>query len=501
MTAPSLPVGTRLRPVPETGLRVAGRIPPAAFLRGWLLPVALVLCAVAPLPAAEPARQPNIIFIMADDLGYGDLGCYGQEQIQTPRLDALAKEGVRFTDFYAGATVCAPSRCVLMTGLHTGHCTIRGNGKLNLAPEEITVAEVLREAGYITAMFGKWGLGHEGSTGLPTRQGFDEFFGYLDQHHAHNYYPSFLIRNGKRVLLPNVVPQEGQYGQGVATEKQAYSHTAITAAAMDFLSREHDRPFFLYLPLTLPHANNEARAKGMEVPMKADGTPDYGIYADKDWPEPQKGLAAMITLLDTTVGQVLDQLKDSGRANNTIVMFTSDNGPHGEGGNNPDFFNSNGPLRGIKRDLYEGGIRVPLIVRWPGHAPAGKVSSHAGYFTDVLATAADIAGVEQPPATDGLSFLPAILGKDDEQKPHEALYWEFYERGSAQAVRMGNWKGVVQPLGSDNVELYDLSTDIGETNNVAAMHPEVVAKVREAFRESHVPSPMWKPSGKPRAPR
>ncbi|MFQ5732514.1 MAG: arylsulfatase [Planctomycetaceae bacterium] len=323
----------------------------------FALAVAVLLQATLSRAAfAERQGRPNIVFIMADDLGYGDLSCFGQKSFRTPNIDRLAKEGVTFTDFYAGSTVCAPSRCVLMTGLHLGHCYIRGNGKNNLRPQDVTVAEVLKRAGYTTGLCGKWGLGHEGSAGIPTKQGFDYFFGYLDQHHAHNYYPSFLIRNGKRVLLKNVVPHEGKYGQGVASKKLQYSHDLIAEEALRFIDRNKDRPFFLYLPVTLPHANNEARRKGMEIP-------DLGKYRDKDWPEPQKGLAAMIGRLDRDVGRVVARLKKHGIDENTVIIFTSDNGPHSEGGNNSRYFNSNGPLRGQKRDLYEGGIRVPTIVR------------------------------------------------------------------------------------------------------------------------------------------
>ena len=458
-------------------------------------PVYALVCAVTCLTAtlspqcaadaAEDGRRPNIVFIMADDLGYGDLSCFAQKNFPTPNIDRLAKEGVKFTDFYAGSTVCAPSRCVLMTGLHLGHCYIRGNGKTNLRPGDVTVAEVLKRAGYTTGMFGKWGLGHEASTGLPARQGFDQFFGYLDQHHAHNYYPSFLIRNGKRVLLKNVVPAEGKYGQGVASKKIQYSHDLIAEEALKFIDANKDKPFFLYMPVTLPHANNEARRKGMEIPS-------LGKFKDKDWPEPQKGLAAMIGRLDRDVGRVMARLKKHGLDKNTIVFFTSDNGPHSEGGNSSRYFNSNGPLRGQKRDLYEGGIRVPMIVRWPGKAPAGTTSKHIGYFGDLLATAANIAGVKRVPKTDGISFLPAILGKAKQQKSHKYLYWEFYERGSAQAVRMGRWKGVVKPLGGSRVELFDLQTDISETKNVAAENEDIVKKIRAAIKEAHVPSPLWK---------
>jgi len=464
-----------------------GRVRNAGFLAGvGLLLVLSGILRAAPAEGMDTAKDPpNIVYIMADDLGYGDLSCYGQKHFRTPNIDRLAAEGMKFTDFYAGSTVCAPSRCVLMTGLHLGHCYIRGNGKVNLRPKDVTVAEVLKRAGYKTGLCGKWGLGHEGSTGVPTKQGFDFFYGYLDQHHAHNYYPSFLMKNEQRVKLRNVVPNEGKYGQGVATKKVDYSHDLIAEEALKFIDRNKAGPFFLYFAATLPHANNEARRKGMEVP-------ELGPFKNKDWPQPQKGLAAMIARLDRDVGRIVKRLKRHGIDENTLIFFTSDNGPHSEGGNNSRFFDSNGPLRGMKRDLYEGGIRVPMIVRWPGKTPAGTVSRHVGYFGDVLATAADVAGVTEIPETDGISFLPAILGKDKEQKQHDDLYWEFYERGSAQAVRMGRWKGVVKPFGGNKLELYDLQTDIGETNNIAGEHPDIVAKIRKVMAEAHTPSSVWK---------
>ena len=463
------------------------------ILAGIVASVVLSSLVTAMAADEAPRRPPNIIFVMADDLGYGDLGCYGQKQIQTPNIDQLAAEGVRFTDFYAGSTVCAPSRCVLMTGLHTGHCFIRGNGKINLRPSDQTVADVLKKAGYVNGLFGKWGLGHEGSLGVPTHQGFDEFFGYLDQHHAHNYYPTFLMHNTQRFPLNNVVPGAGEFGQGVASKKVDYSADLIAEHALEFVRQEYQKPFFLYWAATLPHANNEARKEGMEVP-------DYGQYADKDWPDAQKGTAAMISRLDSDVGRLMSLLKELKIDDNTVVMFTSDNGPHREGGNDADFFDSNGSLRGIKRDLYEGGIRVPMVVRWPGHAPAGTTCSHVGYFADFLPTAAAIAGYKTGYGVDGISFLPSILGQADQQQPHEYLYWEFYERGGAQAVRIGQWKGVASPMGSAEIELYNLDDDIGETMNVAAEHLDIVQIVRGAMAESHVPTPDWQVSP-PRRPK
>lgn len=453
-----------------------------AAIRFFVVAAALFAAGTAP-ECIGAERQPNVVFILADDLGYGDLGCYGQKRLRTPRIDSLAAEGMRFTQFYAGSTVCAPSRCVLMTGLHTGHCLIRGNAKTNLRPEDVTVAEVFKGAGYSTGLFGKWGLGHEGSTGVPTRQGFDEFFGYLDQHHAHNYYPAFLHRGEERVALKNVVPGEGAFGSGVASTTTEYAPDLILDEALSFLDRRNDEPFFLYFATTLPHANNEGKSKGMEIP-------DLGRFASEDWPEPEKGRAAMIERLDADVGRLLDKLYEKGLAEETVVFLSSDNGPHNEGGSKADFFDSNGPLRGTKRDPYDGGLRVPMLARWPGHVPAGATSEHVGYFGDFLATAAELAGGTPPEGLDGVSFVPALLGKSD-QKAHEALYWEFYEQGSFQAVRMGDWKAVARPIGGEVVELYDLSKDLGEAENVVGRHPDVVRAAAEVMRRERVPSELW----------
>lgn len=436
--------------------------------------------------AAESKQRPNIIFILADDLGYGDLGCYGQKRIKTPHLDKLAAEGLRFTDFYAGSTVCAPSRCVLMTGYHTGHAVVRGNARVPLRPVDVTLAEVLKTAGYQTALCGKWGLGEEGSTGVPTRQGFDYFFGYLNQHHAHNYYPAYLFRNEERVPLKNVVPGSGDYGSGVAAERSEYSHDLVAAEALKFVEQQKDNPFFLYLAFTTPHANNEAGKEGMEVP-------DLGAYADTDWPPQQKAHAAMISRMDADIGRLMQKLKSLGIAENTLVFFSSDNGPHREGGNDPDFNDSNGPLKGIKRDLTEGGIRVPFIAHWPGKIAGGKTSDYIGSFHDLMPTLAELMGAtaDVPKDIDGISFLPTLLGQPEKQKAHDYLYWAFYERGGAQAARTGKWKAIQQPLASP-VRLYDLSSDIGEEHDLAATQPQVVAKLKAAMNAAYVPSDQWK---------
>jgi len=459
-------------------------------------------CASIGQITAARRKKPNIIFILADDLGYGDLGCYGQQEIATPSLDQMAADGMRFTDHYAGSTVCAPSRCSLMTGLHTGHCYVRGNreakpmGQTPLPDETVTVAELLKEADYATGLIGKWGLGGPGSTGIPNKQGFDYFYGYLCQRHAHNYYPEFLFRNEERVPLEgNKVADPRPDGAGMAIERAQYSHDLCTKEALVFLEQNRDMPFFLYLAYTIPHANNEAGREGMEVPS-------FGQYADKDWPEPQKGHAAMITRMDGDIGKLFAKLAELDIDDDTLVIFTSDNGPHREGGNNPDFNDSNGPLRGIKRDLYEGGIRVPMIARWPGKIKAGSVSNHVSAFWDFLPTCCELASIKNPKGIDGISMVPTLLGKEQEQKKHEFLYWEFHGRGTKQAVRMGedsrragsHWKGVrlnVEKNPDGPIELYNLKVDIAEKHNVADLHPEIVAKIAMYMNTAHVPSEYW----------
>lgn len=438
-------------------------------------------------------KKPNIIFILADDLGYGDVGCYGQKIIRTPCLDQMAAEGMRFTQHYAGATVCAPSRCNLMTGLHSGHALIRGNDDVALGPNDVTVAALLKKAGYTTGQVGKWGLsglGGEGSPGMPTKQGFDYFYGYLDQTHAHNSYPAFLIRNEERVQLPNVVPKPGPYGEGVATVKVVNSNDLFTLEALDFIRRTKDQPFFLYLPYTVPHSNNQARRAGYPGLEVAD----LGEYKEKDWPGLAREYAAMITRMDGDIGKILALLRELGLDGKTLVMFSSDNGPHREGGNNPDFFDSNGPLRGLKRDLYDGGIRVPLIARWPGVVPAGSVTNHVSAFWDFLPTCCDLAGVPAPKRTDGISYLATLRDAPKLQKQHEYLYFEFHEQGGKQAVRMGDWKGIRLDVGREPngpIELYNLKKDIGEEHNVAAQHPDIVARMAEIMRTARTNSPYF----------
>lgn len=443
-------------------------------------------CATRPGPSAREegimdAPRPNIIFVLADDLGYGDLGCYGQEQIQTPCLDRMAAEGVRFTQAYAGSTVCAPSRCCLMTGMHTGHAHVRGNDRVPLRPEDLTVAEALKQAGYTTGLIGKWGLGEPDTTGIPNRKGFDYFYGYLNQKHAHNFYPEYLWRNEERVVLEGNL--ESTEHEGVSIEREQYAHDLFAQEALDFVGRHRAEPFFLYLAYTIPHANNErgrALGDGMEVPSHAP-------YEDRPWPDPQKGHAAMITRMDADVGLLLERLHELGIADNTLVIFSSDNGPHKEGGADPAFFQSSGPLRGYKRDLYEGGIRVPALAWWPAVIAPGRVSDHAWAFWDFLPTAAALAGAPVPDGLDGLSFAPELLGRP--QRAHERMYWEFHERGSLQGIRMGDWKAVGYYGGP--LELYDLANDLGEQHDVAADHPKVVAEMERYRKRARTESEHW----------
>jgi uncharacterized sulfatase len=438
--------------------------------------------------------KPNIVFILADDLGYGDLGCYGQKLIQTPNLDRMATEGMRFTQFYAGSTVCAPSRSVLMTGQHLGHTRVRGNaGQDNLPAQmlrdaDITLAEVLKSAGYATGLIGKWGLGMPGDEGVPNRQGFDYFFGFLSQHHAHNHFPDFLWRNDQKVPLPNEVTPIGPHGAGYATKRVQYAGDLFAAEAQAFIDRHQERPFLLYLALTVPHANNErtrALGDGQEVP-------EYGSYAEKDWSNPHKGQAAMITRMDRQIGELLARIRQLGLDEKTIVLFSSDNGPHKEGGNDIEFFDANGPLTGLKRSLTEGGIRVPFIARWPGQIKPGTVSSHVGYFGDLMATCAELAKAQAPADLDSISFVPALTGRG-EQRQHDYLYWEFYEGGVSQAVLLGGrYKGIRLKRRDAPIQLYDLSTDIAESRDLASQQPALVRRIAGILSEAHVDNEFWK---------
>jgi arylsulfatase A-like enzyme len=450
-----------------------------------LLRIAIVLLAFAgagPVGrgAGADRNRPNILFIMADDLGYADLGCYGQKLIRTPNIDRLAGQGTRFTDVYAGAAVCAPSRCVLMTGLHTGHARIRGNGprvggeieyfgeggrRLSLTDADRTVAEALREAGYVTGAIGKWGLGEPATAGTPNRRGFDEWFGYLNQNHAPYYYTDYLWRNDRKQTIP-----ENSGGR-----RERYSHDLLTEEAVAFLRRHHQKPFFLYLPFTIPHRRFEV--------------PSLGEYADREWPEEAKIYAAMVTRLDRDVGTVLATLAELGLAENTAVFFASDNGA--EKKPFADRFGSNGPFRGDKGTLYEGGLRVPMIVRWPGVVPVGRVSAAPWYFADVFPTFAAMARAPKSEARlDGLNILATLQGREQPELTQRFLYWEDPGKRMSQAVRRGNWKAV--RTGRDGpLELYDLSKDVAERDNVAASQPKVIVDFERFLTTARVPSPHW----------
>ena len=434
--------------------------------------------------------RPNIVYIMLDDAGYGDFSCYGQQKFETPRIDAMAKQGMRFTQHYAGCTVCAPTRCVLMTGLHTGHSYIRGNkeiqpeGQHPMAAEVVTVAELLRDAGYRTGAFGKWGLGNPGSEGDPVHQGFETFFGYNCQREAHSYYPTHLWDNKKKVSL----------------DGKTYAHDVIMDEALGFIRENKDKPFFCFIPATIPHAamhvpESYAAPFRKKFPQFED---KIGKYKGPEVRNPVAAFAGMMTKMDEDVGRVLDLLEELDLDENTVVMFTSDNGPHREGGHDPVFFDSNGPLKGFKRDLYEGGIRAPFIVRWPAKTPAGSESDLISAHWDVLPTLCEIGGVDVPQKVDGISMVPTLVGKPDAQQRHDYLYWEFFERGGKRAVRFGPWKAVQvnlhkKPDGA--VELYNLDKDLGEERDLAAQHPDLIARAKEMFRESHAPSQIWKFKG------
>jgi len=402
--------------------------------------------------------RPNIIFIMVDDMGYRNLGCYGSKTILTPHIDKMCSEGVKFTDCYSGAAVCAPARSTLMTGYHIGHTPVRrNNGGTPLFPEDVTVADLLKKAGYVTGGFGKWGLGNEGTQGAAEKHGFDTFFGYYNQVHAHDYYTTHLFRNSERVELEG--PSHSVISYGKKTERKGqYSHYAIYDETIKFIkeSARSGKPFFCYCPWTPPHAE-------YDIPEE---DPAWALYKDKPWqPAKAKVVAAMDTMVDRQVGEILALLKELKIDDNTIVFFTSDNGASMR---YPGLFDSSGELKGIKGAMYEGGIRVPLVVRWPGKIKAGRKSDLPWYFPDVMPTLAEVAGVAKdvPKDTDGISIVPTLLGKQDQQK-HEYLFW-------SGAIRMGNWKGVGKP---EKLALYDLGNDIGEKHDVSTKHPEIVAKL------------------------
>lgn len=450
----------------------------------------------------QSASRPNIIFLLADDLGYSDVGFNGQQFIRTPNLDELAKEGMNFTQFYAGTAVCSPSRSSLITGQHTGHTYIRGNkatppeGQEPLINSGKNLAEVLQKAGYVIAAFGKWGLGGIHSMGDPIRQGFDIFFGYNDQSLAHRYYPDHLWYNDKKIELKD----------NDSFRKQiTYSADLIQQKALHFLDdASKDKPFFLFLPYTLPHAElivpddsifESYKGKFPEKPYKGqdyDGPHTGHGYTSQQYPHAT--FAAMVTRLDMYLGQIMEKLRQRGLDKNTLVIFTSDNGPHIEGGADPAFFHSSGIYRGVKRDLYEGGIREPFVAWWPGVIQPHSASNFAGAFWDMLPTFANLAGAPVPDNIDGISFLPSLTGKGRQQQ-HPYLYWELHESGGKQAVRMGKWKAVrlhadAGPIKA-TTELYDMDKDPGEKNNVASQYPDIIKKLEAIMDKAHSPSPLF----------
>lgn len=434
--------------------------------------VAFPFAIAGSLAGAERSDRPNVIFIMVDDMGNGDLGSYGQKVIQTPNIDRLAQEGMRFTDCYAGASVCAPSRSVLMTGQHLGHTRVRGNkgmvggfGKerrVPLEPEDITLAQVMKAAGYITGMTGKWGLGEPGTSAVPNLKGFDEWFGYLNQAHAHTHYPDYLWHNQEKVVIE----------KNLNGKRTQHSQNLFIDFTLDFIRRHRDQPFFFYAAYTIPHQEYAAD--------------ELGPYADKPWPDREKNYAAMIGMADRDVGRIMALLKEVGIDDNTLVFFCSDNGA----ANRYDgLFNSSGILRAEKTEIYEGGIRTPMIARWPGKIRPGSVSDLPWYFADVLPTVADVAGLPPPPGVDGISVLPTLLGK--KQNLDRMLYWEQYSPFQ-QAVRWGLWKGIrTEGNEGESFELYNLSSDPSEAKNVAASHPKIVSQIQAFMKEAHVPSPNW----------
>lgn len=444
-------------------------------------------------------KPPNIIFILADDLGYGDLGCYGQEKIKTPNIDRLASQGMRFTQFYSGSTVCAPARSSFLTGTHTGHTYIRGNkevipeGQEPLADSIKTFAMLLQKSGYTTGAFGKWSMGIVGSTGSPEKKGFDQFYGYNCQRQSHRYYPTHLWDNDKKIVL------EGNE----LKEKKVYAPELIQRKTLEFIETNKDKPFFLFIPTVLPHAELQGPDDAFykmyagrfdEKPFKGN---DYGTGATvagyASVAKPRATFAAMVSRLDAYVGQILARLEELGLSENTIIFFSSDNGPHREGGADPDFFRSNGGQKGYKRDLYEGGVRVPFIAKWPGKIKTGTTNAFAGAFWDLMPTFLELAGARNQFSGDGFSLLPTLTGTGVQQQ-HKFLYWEFHENGGAQALRIGNWKAVRTQVFKNPggpIELYDLATDRSEHTDVAAKHPDIVARAIQFMKEAHVESAIF----------
>ncbi len=428
---------------------------------------------------AADSAKPNIIYLLADDLGYGDLGSYGQHLIRTPHLDAMAADGLRLTQHYAGAPSCHPSRCVLFTGKHTGHAFIRGNSKLPLRPGDYTLSQMLKEAGYATGGIGKWALGDHDSTGAPWRKGMDEFFGYLDQTHAHTYYPDHLWKNGERFEIP----------ENADGKREVYSHDLFADFALDFIRRHKHEPFFFYGAFTIPHAEvtvpDDSLAEYLDKWPEPKAFPGGKTYCPQDKPRAHR--AGMITRLDRDIGRLLDLLDELGLAENTLVIFSSDNGPITAGGQDPEFFDSNGPLRDLKFALYEGGIRVPFLAQWKGKIAPGAVSDHVSDFADMIPTLAEAAGIAVPDAfgeRDGVSILPTLLGGGGEQEKRAHFYWE---AAPQQALRRGDWKAY-RPAPAKPIQLYHLANDIGETRDLAGENPDLVLEFERLMAASRTDS-------------
>ena len=459
------------------------------------------------LAQTESPRRPNIIYILADDLGYAELGCYGQSKIRTPNLNRLAAQGVRFTQHYSGSTVCAPSRCCLLTGQHSGHAYIRDNGELPtegqraIPADTMTLGRVLQRAGYKTAVIGKWGLGGPGSSGEPNRQGFDHWFGYLCQRHAHNHYPTFLWRNGEKIPLPanpefaahqRLQEEPGDIQDYAQYSGRQYAPDLMRAEALEFIRANRERPFFLYFATTIPHLALQVPDDSLrDYQGQWPETPYLGQRGYLPHPAPRAAYAAMVTRMDRDIGQMLALLDELGLAEDTLVVFSSDNGATFDvGGYDPPFFAGTGELRGHKANLYEGGIRVPLVARWPGHIAPGGTSEHVCASWDLLPTLAAAAGARAPSDIDGMSFLPALQGRGH-QPEHDYLYWEFRSGGGSQAVRMGKWKGIRRDLARNQatrVELYDLSKDPGEKDDLAAEHAQIVKRIETIMRAARTES-------------
>ena len=444
-------------------------------------------------------KRPNIIYILADDLGYGDLSCYGQKNFKTPNIDRLASQGMLFTQHYSGSTVCAPSRSVLMTGMHTGHTVVRGNkevrpeGQYPIPDSTYTIAEMFKKKGYATGAFGKWGLGFPGSEGDPNKQGFDTFYGYNCQRIGHHYYPNHVWSNQDSIVLTaNAGKQKGLYAPDLIHEK-----------TLEFIQNNKEKPFFLYVASIIPHAELAApeeileKYRGLYLPEKefkgVDDGPEYRTGPYESQTESHAAFVAMVSILDNQVGEIMDKVKELGLAENTLIVFTSDNGPHQEGGADPDYFDSNGELKGYKRDLYEGGIRVPMIASWPSKIKPNSQTDHVSAFWDVFPTFGNLIDADIPTDLDGISFLPTLVG-NKEQQEHEYLYWEFHEKGGRQAVRMGDWKAVKYNVLDDPnapIELYNLKEDIGEQNDVALNHPDIILRMGTILSEARIPSNIF----------